>query len=96
MEQNSDMQAALEALNDAEECFQPETMEELRKHFGTIRAALTAQQPDVNQELLKTLSFYSNIFNYKPSVYMDGETNIQIDGGDLARQALARAEKEGK
>lgn len=50
MKQNNDIQAALDAINEAEECFQPETLEELRDHFNTIRAALTAQQPDVKDE----------------------------------------------
>lgn len=35
-----DAKEALAALNEADECFQPETLDELRKHFKTIRAAL--------------------------------------------------------
>ena len=38
-------QAALEALNEADECFQPETLEELQKHFPVLRPAL--QSPPV-------------------------------------------------
>lgn len=51
---------ALAALNETEECFQPETLEELREHFGTIRAALTAQQPDV-PNWLKTLDYQRDL-----------------------------------
>jgi hypothetical protein len=31
---------ALEAVNEADDCFQPETMDDVRKYFPTIREAL--------------------------------------------------------
>jgi hypothetical protein len=34
------LQKAMETLNEASECFQPETLEELRKHFPLLRDAL--------------------------------------------------------
>jgi len=40
MATKEELQAALCALNEAEECYQPETLEELRSHFGTIRVII--------------------------------------------------------
>lgn len=51
----SETQAALDALNEADECFQPETLEELQKHFPVLRAALKSLDPD-DQELINTKS----------------------------------------
>lgn len=44
---NDERQAALHALNEADECFQPETLEELRKYFPVFRLLLSAPRVPV-------------------------------------------------
>lgn len=38
---------ALDALNEADDCYQPETLEDLRGHFPIIREVLTAKCLDI-------------------------------------------------
>lgn len=96
--ENGDTKAALDALNTFDGMTFNGNIEAWQKlgqlldgHRKTISSALTAQ--DVNEDLLEALRFYANVHNYKPSPFdEEGHTNIQIDGGEIAKQAIVRAQ----
>lgn len=77
-------QTALEAVTQAQECFQPETLEELRKHFPEIIQALTrlSELEPIIQELVEALKQISSAVKQKtwaidsPTVVGGGDPEI--------------------
>lgn len=115
MKQNNDIQAALDALNeiiDDLKCasITGELTQNQKSEIETIRAALTAQQSDVNQELLEALKEARCVLsslNYKGTtpfrrngVTFYGQTDewcewVNSEILPVVRKAISKAEKQG-
>ena len=86
---DADRKAALDALDEADECFQPETLEELRNFFPVFRLLLSAARVPIDADRERAKEWFNSHYcrsecaHYKTIIDALSAPRVPVDSGGL-------------